>query len=543
MASANSGDQPSITKGNLLHAANANAYDNIVNLFKIVFGDLKDDFKFTHNNSKKALGETEDPFFIIKSEEGKHNLDNIAEWYESKNPEYKPISEVSFNVPEFNFILAVMLKDLFILSKTTKYPIKDLENRTMPTEDDFEKTTFNLSSGSKITPKDFLDLFNEINSKLDVEKGILYKDFIDILSNYLSIFTLGVLYSKLDGITQTLFSGDANIFLKDLKLMKLGTTAYILYPSVVQLSYDKIIYTTQAPVINFRLTNKRRFSENQYLNPIREMFHDLNHSMLTHRYADNIYEFDPIVENVKSITGEELATLFRNIKQVIDLLKPIISYSSLTEDFESEDYCAKYLCAYVIFVIIHERYGSIYLFDLSTYLQKYKNLTDSFDGAIAKVVFKIFNISKDTNSELTTLELINQASNNTASNNSASNNFKNFKKSIQLSENYNVDILTKPSYLLIHIKELRQIKNCAKILQLIIIYLSKKFEKELSAIYKLNRTQSGLIEYNQRNMFQIKTSQNTEITPMVGGKKKLRTRKNRKNTRRVQRIRQTMRKH
>lgn len=149
MASANSSlntsEHPRITKDALFIAVDE--YPNILALFKIVFGDLKDDFKFTYDNSKKALGDKEDSFFkITEPKAGEYNLDNIAEWYESKNPEYKSVSEVAFNVPEFNFILAVMLKDLVLLSTTT-YPIRDLKNTVVSSSDG--TITFNLS-GEKI---------------------------------------------------------------------------------------------------------------------------------------------------------------------------------------------------------------------------------------------------------------------------------------------------------------------------------------------------------------------------------------------------------
>jgi len=91
--------------------------------------------KFSYNNSQKALGAS-DPFFSIeKPTEGHFNLDNLYDWYLTKNPEFKPVNTEGLNiqVPEFKFLIAVMAKDLLILHMTKRYPQKH-KNNTAPSQ-------------------------------------------------------------------------------------------------------------------------------------------------------------------------------------------------------------------------------------------------------------------------------------------------------------------------------------------------------------------------------------------------------------------------
>ena len=85
--------------------------------------------KFSYDNSILALGGS-DPFFSIeKPTKGNYNLDNLYDWYLTKNPEFQPVNTKGLiRVPEFKFLIAVMAKDLLILQKTNKYPQKHTNN-------------------------------------------------------------------------------------------------------------------------------------------------------------------------------------------------------------------------------------------------------------------------------------------------------------------------------------------------------------------------------------------------------------------------------
>ena len=84
----------------------------------------------SYDNSLKGLGASDQFFSIEEPKEGNYNLDNLYDWYLTKNPDFLPINTKGLNimVPEFKFIIAVMSKDLLILKKTNKYPQKNIKN-------------------------------------------------------------------------------------------------------------------------------------------------------------------------------------------------------------------------------------------------------------------------------------------------------------------------------------------------------------------------------------------------------------------------------
>ena len=302
------------------------------------------DGKFSYNNSSDALGAS-DPFFTIeKPREGAYNLDNLYDWYLSKNPNFLPVNTEGLNiqVPEFAFLIAIMAKDLLILKKTRKYPQKHFKN-TSPSNKyttDYERTYFKcdidsmvLSSNSKKelddSKSDFvLNLINKF-----ITTGYSYLAFLEILKHYLSIFNIGALYSP--EIT--------NSICKDIKIIdKLIKKPYIIFPTTVQLSYAKVIYTIQAPLINFRLSNNRKLIHDTFESPIIELSHDIDfHSRKTHMWEisahNNNQPFNPKIE-------------YPIINTIIQKLKPYISNTTGTQP----DNYNNQLLTFIIFYIIHE---------------------------------------------------------------------------------------------------------------------------------------------------------------------------------------------
>lgn len=286
----------------------------------------KDD-KFSYDNSQKALGAT-DPFFSIeKPTEGKYNLDNLYDWYLTKNPEFKPVNTEGLNiqVPEFNFITAVMAKDLLILQHTKRYPQKH-KNNTRSSEEYTKESDrkeyacqihsmdlFKKEEDNNFKSMSVLTLINDF-----INTGYLYLKFLVILRHYLSLFTTGELYSL--EISQ--------ICIGFTEIDKLMDTPYIIYPTTLQLSYAKVIYTAQAPVINFRLSNNRKKIHDSFDSPLFELDHDVGfHSKKTHKwkeeadYSPRIYKMLFGTDPIPFIPKEE----YPNINNIIKKLKPYIS--------------------------------------------------------------------------------------------------------------------------------------------------------------------------------------------------------------------------
>lgn len=299
------------------------------------------DGKFSYNNSSDALGAS-DPFFTIeKPSEGAYNLDNLYDWYLSKNPNFLPVNTEGLNiqVPEFAFLIAIMAKDLLILKKTRQYPQKDLKNTSTSNKytTDYERTYFKCDIDSMVlhqqkeldnSKSDFV--LNLINTFITT--GYSYLAFLEILKHYLSIFNIGELYFE-----------NTQKICKDIKIIdKLIKKPYIIFPTTIQLSYAKVIYTMQAPLINFRLSNNRKLIHDTFESPIIELSHDIDfHSRKTHMWEisahNNNQPFNPKIE-------------YPIINTIIQKLKPYISNTTGT----TPDNYNNQLLTFIIFYIMHE---------------------------------------------------------------------------------------------------------------------------------------------------------------------------------------------
>ena len=292
--------------------------------------------KFSYDNS--TLGAS-DPFFSIeKPTEGTYNLDNLYDWYLTKNPEFKPVNTEGLNilVPEFKFLIAVMAKDLLILQNTHQYPQKHKNNKNnsytgynkcdIQSLDLFKKQEADISKSSIV-----LKLITKF-----ITTNYLYLEFLVILRHYLSLFTIGELYTE--GICEAQFE----------VIDKLMKTPYIIYPTVVQISYAKVIYTTQAPVINFRLSNNRKKLHEPFRAPIMELIHDVGfHAAFTH-FWDHPSNWFYNSYNINQYPG---------INNIIHKLKPFISKTNENTTANTTEAYNNQLLTYIIFQIIHEYYG------------------------------------------------------------------------------------------------------------------------------------------------------------------------------------------
>lgn len=366
------------------------------------------DGKFSYNNSSDALGAS-DPFFTIeKAREEEYNLDNLYDWYLSKNPNCLPVNTegLHIQVPEFAFLIAVMAKDLLILKKTRKYPQKHLKNTSTSNKytTDYERTYFKCDIDSMVlheqkelddSKSDFvLNLINKF-----ITTGYSYLAFLEILKHYLSIFNIGDIYHP--EITESIC--------KDIKIIdKLIKKPYIIFPTTIQLSYAKVIYTMQAPLINFRLSNNRKLIHDTFESPIIELSHDIDfHSRKTHMWEisahNNNQPFNPKIE-------------YPIINTIIQKLKPYISNTTGT----TPDNYNNQLLTFIIFYIIHESGTVRDLFNLhssiitltipnvitnNVFLEDEK-LRNAVKYAYNQTTKQTFDISKNVNVTIPLLEYI-----------------------------------------------------------------------------------------------------------------------------------------
>jgi len=320
------------------------------------------DSKFSYDNSQKAL-RASDPFFSIeKPTEGNYNLDNLYDWYLTKNPEFKPVNTLDIRVPEFKFLIAVMAKDLLILHHTNKYPQKH-ENNTELSNKACEKQSIELFSKEEKNDSKSMEVLRLINEFI---KTYSYLEFLVILRHYLLLFTIGKLYSE----------ENKNTCEKITIIDKLMDKPHILYPTILQISYAKVIYTMQAPVINFRLSNNRKKIHDDFESPMYELVHDVDfHGNLTHKWEQSEFERifrKPFVPKIE----------FFKLNNIIQILKPYISYKNkpLPDNSNKQlltDYYNKQLLTFIIFNLIHENGSVLDLFNLYIRINLLKQLVNN----------------------------------------------------------------------------------------------------------------------------------------------------------------------
>jgi hypothetical protein len=320
-----------------------------------------------------------DPFQEITTNPDTDNsiLNHLYNWYKSINPYYELLDTLNPNIPEFNKIqpyrtlLLNMAKDLIILKSTEKFPKPNIpqitnnnkNNRramnTIHTEGsqskayrtkNFTATHTENSRGLKdlesltdVMKSMIIDLLNLINSVLNessINTYYKYLSIIEIIDKYLLLFSFGKEVSKHQHRES---------------LLKTINTPFIIYPTFNPISYTKVIYFMQAPVLNFMIMNTRKIVHSKYELPYYQVQHDINaHSKMTHSYGLEI-KF----------------SIFTKINKIIGLFKKYINYdikyfksntnTNTNTNNEKKLYninINKFILCYIFFIICHE---NIYL--------------------------------------------------------------------------------------------------------------------------------------------------------------------------------------
>lgn len=330
----------------------------------------------SYDNSKEVLDKS-DSFYKV------NNLHKLKKWYETKNPTYQKISNLAegITLKECLPLVAVMAKD-FLLAKTNiiadSKSASNLElqnnktrnnrnnNRNKNTKNTLTNNRFNKTKkvlknnkannsykhptyGLYNNPaKKQSILINKINMLLALvlkfSEEYKYNIFLILVREYLSLFSYGS--------TSITFGNEHNKTrpLIDPQYLNMHfdgfyNSTFILYPSLRQISYDKVIFTMQAPIVNFGLRNKSELIHRSSTLPSGEMLHDIIHAELTH---------NPNTTNTThTYLSEEIQKRFTINKKTIDSIKDKINYSQV-KDKKSIDYYTKKLFAYYIFVLVHE---------------------------------------------------------------------------------------------------------------------------------------------------------------------------------------------
>lgn len=384
---------------------------------------------FKYNNNLK------DPFQDINLDISKDTsvLNDLYNWYISINPEYKPLNDLKPVIPKwkdiqpYRTLLLGIAKDLIILKSTEKFPkpkilemtnndrrkLKEYNNaitaKPYNTEDisieifnlkrkynrnnrmfkskeinhpgKLRKVTVGklqsgittihsreLSKLEKITPESI----NIINSLLKLINEVLssyeYKEIINIIHQYLLLFSYGYGHEILK---QSIKENGGSTESPHTDIFNTLHTPFLIYPTFNPISYTKVIYFMQAPVLNFIITNTRIQSHGRYIEPYLQITHDIAaHAKWTHSY-EVIIEGSEIYVNEKLIIDRMLNqpkksipfNSFAKINNSIQSLKNYINYDrKIIDNIPNSDdksilnniNIKKLILCYVLFCLFHE---------------------------------------------------------------------------------------------------------------------------------------------------------------------------------------------
>jgi hypothetical protein len=169
------------------------------------------------------------------------------EWYVEKNEDFKKLSDTpGLKVPEFRCIITSMAKDLLLiqfLNKVPKPKISKLQN--LEIVDNLSNSQY-TERVTEIRSKGY-----ELLKKLEalIRDGYIYQEFLRCLHDYVGFFSYDINNSpKIKDQCKYSMSS----------LLEFADKHIIIVPTFFQINYEKVINTMVAPIINFRLSNRRK---------------------------------------------------------------------------------------------------------------------------------------------------------------------------------------------------------------------------------------------------------------------------------------------
>ena len=330
-------------------------------LFKDIFKKVNDEQIITYETTIL------DPFLSITkpTDENPYNLDNLYDWYLTKNTSFiekeTTINDANPKVPEFKTLIALIIKDIILLYITKKFPSKN--------ENDNENNNDNNKKLNRISDCDYIyDLsgknISDDNHNLIIEllkqiediitNGYNYLQIINLIINYYKLFNFGYVYLNEDD-SDLKNEKDKKECLKLIEsLRNLSNTCFMIYPSFAFINYTKILYFMQAPVLILKMANIRENTDNIFMSPIFQIWHDISfHADIT----QCVYREESDKKMVISLYKNE-NNQYDIFKKKFNVIKKYINvnYKNLNDsNFETSlPERKKYFIAYILFLILHE---------------------------------------------------------------------------------------------------------------------------------------------------------------------------------------------
>lgn len=336
---------------------------------------------------KKSL---QDPFLkVLKTDPSKTNTFYL-DWYLKRNPNYELFSEL----PDFDTfydgasiyetLLAQIARDCLIMLVTKKRPLdNEYEHEKYQTRNSLMKESNTLQS--QLTTgyivrdnKDYIAkkkaLINTLLAKESesIDKTSISNIFTKKLSN--SDILIGQLNALLAEINECIKLGYKykNIYEIIKKFMQylsdnpdkkftaksMIETPLLLFPTYSQIHFQDVIVLMSSPIINFRISNRRRQIHSYFANSITDFRHDVvGHGRTTHK----IYE-----------EQEKMRLWYTEMSKVISIFFKYFYNDTQPLKFETEARTIIYdildpknkklIICVVLFCLLHECVDNHYLF-------------------------------------------------------------------------------------------------------------------------------------------------------------------------------------
>ena len=315
------------------------------------------------------------------------NLINLRNWYETKNPEYNKLKELpDLSIPEHEYIALYMIKTLLTLLSIKQFPKKHNTNVSINTLS-YGSNSFQLANTDITENQERLQNAKTLLSILIdyINTGYIYQKFFNIVISYLLFFSSGrIELNEDDKLELSMY-------------LKLNDSFFIIYPTIGQINFTKVILFMKAPVCNFRCSTSRHKIHNIFRSPVSDMRHDLAHCNLTHgtdviNYKGNDSTFtyyDPKCNTMQKYETKKNGTFYKkddvnpykceypvvsnyitvlnNINKIIDDLYPYISYNpkiindfikaqeqNITDEIKAE--IPKFILSWLVFTYFHEHF-------------------------------------------------------------------------------------------------------------------------------------------------------------------------------------------
>jgi len=342
----------------------------------------------------KLDGAMPDPFIKL-ADHATFKPSFYLDWYKSKNPEFKTHKEMKAEEIDFNTnigldgsgnsiyetVMAQICRDILIMLKTGN---RNMNNNAKDPKDFFQKLKTATQTRMKLLEQhraliDSYDLqysrnksiFNKSNTAIKLleqdlnsakktlglqkENNLVIKVFDELnalLSQCNKCIESGYMYRDLYKIIMD--------YIKWLKSKSMDHNRYFMpgpffiFPTYGQISYKYVLCMMAAPIINFRLINRKRNIHLNMGNANNELIHDIAHSTCSHmshfyNIKTPVRPYNIWIENMSSVIST-LYPYFNYINLNFNEIKNLGSknYEELNVEYK------KQIIAIILFIFLHE---------------------------------------------------------------------------------------------------------------------------------------------------------------------------------------------